>query len=200
MSELCFFSILLSSWYGLSLIVFITLQFLSAPYGRHIRSGWGPVIPSVWGWVFMELPAVIVPIVCCVISERITQSFSLFCLALWQIHYIHRTFIYPFRMRLQGKRMPLLIAITAWVTNLGINYLIFRDLFTFGEQKTGSWWLETHVIIGVLLFASGFYVNRSSDATLRKLRRPGELGYHIPNGGMYRWVSCPNYLGGFCQN
>jgi len=27
------------------------------------------------------------------------------------------------------------------------------------------------------------------------LRRPQESGYKIPYGGLFRWVSCPNYLG-----
>ena len=30
---------------------------------------------------------------------------------------------------------------------------------------------------------------------MRRLRRSGEDGYKIPDGGLYRWVSCPNYLG-----
>lgn len=30
---------------------------------------------------------------------------------------------------------------------------------------------------------------------LRRLRRPGDTSYHIPFGGAYRWVSCPNYFG-----
>jgi steroid 5-alpha reductase family enzyme len=30
---------------------------------------------------------------------------------------------------------------------------------------------------------------------LRNLRAPGDLTYHIPNRGLYRWISCPNYFG-----
>jgi len=27
------------------------------------------------------------------------------------------------------------------------------------------------------------------------LRQPGETGYRIPQGGLYRWISCLNYFG-----
>jgi steroid 5-alpha reductase family enzyme len=30
---------------------------------------------------------------------------------------------------------------------------------------------------------------------LRTLRKPGETGYKIPHGGLYRFISSPNYFG-----
>jgi steroid 5-alpha reductase family enzyme len=45
------------------------------------------------------------------------------------------------------------------------------------------------------LFVAGFIVNRWADLALRSLRKPGETGYRIPYGGLFRHVSCPNYLG-----
>ena len=200
MNEPYFFSILLSGWFALSLMVITTLQLLSAPYGRHIRKGWGPEIPSTWGWVGMELPAIVVPILCFSLSNQKETSFHIFCLSLWLLHYLHRTLIYPFRMRMQSRKMPLLIAVIAFVTNIGVNYLVFRWLFTLGHQKTmGVWWSKTHVLVGTLIFIIGFIINRQSDATLRALRRPGDIDYKIPHGGLYRWVSCPNYLGEIIQ-
>ena len=38
--------------------IFVTLFFVRAPYGRHLRRGWGPLIPNLFGWVIMESPAV----------------------------------------------------------------------------------------------------------------------------------------------
>ena len=38
-------------------------------------------------------------------------------------------------------------------------------------------------------------VNIKSDKILRDLRKPGETGYKVPRGFLYKYVSCPNYLG-----
>jgi steroid 5-alpha-reductase/3-oxo-5-alpha-steroid 4-dehydrogenase 1 len=38
-------------------------------------------------------------------------------------------------------------------------------------------------------------LNLESDARLLSLRAPGEAAYKIPRGGLFAWVSCPNYLG-----
>lgn len=46
-----------------------------------------------------------------------------------------------------------------------------------------------------MLFITGYIINRQADLTLHRLREPGNGGYGIPNGGLYRWVSSPNYLG-----
>ncbi|HEX6242129.1 MAG TPA: 3-oxo-5-alpha-steroid 4-dehydrogenase, partial [Polyangiales bacterium] len=37
--------------------------------------------------------------------------------------------------------------------------------------------------------------NRQSDRILLGLRAPGETGYKIPRGGLYSFISCPNYFG-----
>ena len=48
---------------------------------------------------------------------------------------------------------------------------------------------------GAALFLVGFGINLWADNTLRGLRHPGETGYKIPYGGLYRYISCPNYFG-----
>jgi hypothetical protein len=41
-------------------ITFVYLFFVSAPYGRHIRKGWGRNISARAGWVIMESPCVVI--------------------------------------------------------------------------------------------------------------------------------------------
>ena len=64
------YSYLLMAWVGVAACVFIALQFLTAPYGRHARAGWGPTIHRTAGWVIMESPAVIVFAACFLVSDR----------------------------------------------------------------------------------------------------------------------------------
>ena len=44
MSEQAFFNILLVGWFVLAAAIFVALFFIVAPYGRHLRSSWGPKI------------------------------------------------------------------------------------------------------------------------------------------------------------
>ena len=49
--------------------------------------------------------------------------------------------------------------------------------------------------IEVPIFLAGMAVNVSSDNRLIALRRDNGADYKIPQGGLFRWISCPNYLG-----
>merc|ERR550517_1335207 len=50
-------------------------------------------------------------------------------------------------------------------------------------------------LAGSVCFPCGMFINIQSDTILKNLRRDGETGYKIPYGGMFRFVSSPNYLG-----
>ena len=192
MSELEVFELLQWSWFGLAALVFISLQFISAPYGRHVREGWGPQVPDRVGWMIMEVPAVFTMPVFFFLGDH--NAATIVFITLWELHYINRTFIYPFRTKSKGKRMPLIVALMGGVTNIAIGYLIGRWVFTFGGYDA-SWLYTPQFIAGLCVFAVGFATNNHADHVLLNLRKPGETGYKIPFGGAYRWVSCPNYFG-----
>ena len=44
----------------LAAVTALALLFITAPYGRHVRSGWGPTLGNRVGWVLMESPSVVV--------------------------------------------------------------------------------------------------------------------------------------------
>ena len=52
------FYILLSLWIAIAVITFFYLFFVTAPYGRHASSDWGPSMDARWGWIVMESPSV----------------------------------------------------------------------------------------------------------------------------------------------
>ncbi len=175
--------------------VFAALFFTSAPYGRHLRQGWGPLIANRFSWILMEAPSALVFAACFAFGSVPRNLPILFFFALWELHYVHRAFIYPFTLRDGRKKMPVAVMLMGLAFNLGNAYANGRYLFTFSKGYTQQWLLDPRFLIGVTLFLAGFAINRWADLALRALRQPGETGYRIPYGGLFRWVSCPNYLG-----
>jgi 3-oxo-5-alpha-steroid 4-dehydrogenase 1 len=175
---------------------FITLFFVSAPYGRHIRQGWGSQLPNWLGWLLMESISAIGMLVMFLLGDAAKTATLVIFLLMWEAHYIHRAFIYPFLLHGCKKKMPLVIALLAAVFNLGNVYLNGRYLFHFSGDRYGTdWLLDPRFIAGAILFVIGFSINRWADNTLQGLRRPGATDYKIPYGGLYRYISCPNYFG-----
>jgi len=177
-----------------AIITVLLLSFITAPYGRHERKGWGPTMSNRWGWVLMELPAVAVFVPLYFIGTKSSEWAPLFLLALWQAHYFHRTLIFPFRLKTKGKRVALIIILLGMTFNSLNAYVNARQLSEFGTYPV-TWLLSPQFLIGTVLFAVGYIINRHADRTLLRLRAPGESGYKIPHGGLYKFVSCPNYLG-----
>jgi len=186
---------LLGIWLAVGLVSFIALFRVSAPYGRHLRQGWGPTIHRTIGWVLMELPAAVLPVAFLLFSDRSGDVVSLAFLGLWLAHYFNRALIFPFRMQGGQERMPLSIVGMAFCFNLVNGSLQGWYFFSAGPARDTSWFLDPRFLIGLALFAAGYGLNLHSDAILRRLRAPGDTGYHIPSGGGFRLVSCPNYLG-----
>jgi 3-oxo-5-alpha-steroid 4-dehydrogenase 1 len=195
MTEQAFFHVLLISWFILAALIFVTLFFVVAPYGRHARSGWGPTMDNRLGWIIMEAAAPVVFAVCFALGSNTRTATVLAFFVLWEAHYIHRAFIYPFGLHGVAKRMPVAVMIPALLFNAANAYLNGRYIFTLSDGYMNQWLGDPRFIGGVALFIIGFIINRQADHTLRNLRKPGESGYRIPYGGLYRWISCPNYFG-----
>lgn len=197
LDEAALYPILLAGLGLLALGSFVSLFFVSAAYGRHARPGWGPTLGATAGWILMEAPS---PLIFAALwwtgdpARRFSAS-SLAFLALWLAHYVHRAFIYPFRLRGGRRDMPLSIVALGFTFNLFNAYINGRWLFTLGPARDGGWLLDPRFLAGLALFAAGYFINQQSDHILLNLRKPGETGYKIPQGGLYRYVSCPNYLG-----
>lgn len=175
--------------------VFIALFFVSAPYGRHVRRGWGPMFPNHISWFIMESPSALLFAVFFALGTAPKNLPILLFFVLWELHYVHRAFIYPWTIRDGHKKMPIGVMLMGFAFNIGNAYANGYYLFNLSHGYSSSWLLDARFLIGVNLFVSGFIINRWADLSLRSLRKPGEINYRIPYGGLFHWVSCPNYLG-----
>ena len=191
-----FFRIILVISLIVAVIVFPVLFFIAAPYGRYARRGWGPQLPNWLGWLLMESVSSILMLVMFILDGAPRTITLVIFLLMWEAHYIHRAFIYPFSLRDKWKPMPVMVSLMGAIFNLGNAYLNGRYLFDLsGSRYNSDWLIKPQFILGGLLFIAGFIINRQADNTLRGLRTEGELGYKIPKGGLYQYISCPNYFG-----
>jgi len=194
MNELELFNWFMILMVILAIIVFITLFKKTAGYGQHISEKSGPTINDKTGWIIMEIPTIIVYLVFYLIGEFQTNLMTLLFLAFWMMHYGYRTFIFPALIR--GKRpMPISIIIGGMVFNAVNAYIQGRWINTLSGGYETNWIFTPMFIIGIIIFFSGFFIHVHSDHIIRNLRHPGETEFKIPYGGMFRFVSCPSYLG-----
>ena len=143
MGESTIFGILLLGWFALAAGMAIVLSVVTAPYGRHVRRGWGPTMGNRLGWVIMEAPAPLVFGFCFVGGTYRSGLTAWVFLLMWQAHYVHRAFIYPFSLHSTQARMPLLIVDGKPITweELGrmvVPYAGFRfklDILDRSEEK-----------------------------------------------------------------
>ena len=176
----------------LAAVTCLGLLFITAPYGRYQRKGWGPSLPTTAGWILMEFPAVVIFSLIFVTGDHAFAAVPLVFLAMWHIHYVNRAFIFPVRLHSGSTRMPLLIPMLGILFNSLNAYINARWISHFGRYGT-EWLTDPRFLIGCVIFVAGWLGNLHSDAVLRKLRRTGDREYRIPNGGLFRWISAPNY-------
>jgi protein-S-isoprenylcysteine O-methyltransferase Ste14 len=180
-------------------IIAFALFFITAPYGRHARPGWGKPLKSSTGWIIMETPAVATISILFFSSQRTgVLTFWIFW-ALWQSHYLYRTYIYPFKLKGNKNSIPWTIVLMAITFNIWNGFLNGAWLFYISDTYTPNWFLTPQFTTGTTLFFAGMIINRQSDKILLNLRTKNENGYKIPSGGLYRFVSMPAYSGELIQ-
>jgi protein-S-isoprenylcysteine O-methyltransferase Ste14 len=192
-TEADFHRIAVYSELALGAATIVAVSFITAPYGRHTRKGFGPAIPQRLAWVLMEAPAVLVWGAIYLMGDHRAEAAPLAMLSLWMLHYVQRTFVFPFRIRSEGKTTPVFVVLSAVVFNLLNAYVNARWVSHFGVYASG-WLSDPRFLIGAGMFLAGWALNIQADNVLLRLRAPGETGYKVPRGGLYELISCPNYF------
>lgn len=186
------------AWIALGIAVFIILNFITAPYGRHTKTTWGPLIDNKLGWFIMEFFLLVVLFYFILTGINEQSIVNIIITALITIHYLDRSIIFPIRIQTKGKKMPLLIMIFALGFNLSNGFLFGYYLGNF-KVYTLNWLTTPQFIIGTLIFITGAVINKYADTILINLRKPNETDYKIPYGGLFKYVSCPNLFGEIVQ-
>lgn len=189
------FNWILYSWIAIAVVIFPVLLKITAPYGRHSKTNWGPMINNNLGWFLMELPAFAIFVGLVISGNGLSVNIITLFMGLWFIHYFHRAIIFPLRLRTRKKKMPVLIMVFAVFFN-SVNGFI--NGYWFGYLSPGyeiSWLYDPRFIVGGLLFVLGFFINQYHDKLLLDLRKKNPGEYKIPFGGLFRYISCPNFYG-----
>jgi 3-oxo-5-alpha-steroid 4-dehydrogenase 1 len=199
-----FFYDLLYIMFIVGLVVFISLYFVDAGYGKMRTEKWGPAMSNKAGWFLMEAPVFLVVLYLYFKSlplyDGVTANvpYWVFFL-LFEFHYFQRSFIFPFLLKGKGK-MPFAIMILSFIWNVINGYIQGFWLFHLAPQfypdlYTPAWVTTPQFIIGTVIFIIGWCINMHSDYVIRTLRKPGDTNHYLPKKGLYKYVTSANYLG-----
>lgn len=176
--------------------------FAQSPYGRFADSKWGLELNPKLGWWLMEIPATAVFVWFFLMAENPWRMTPMVLAAIWLLHYGNRGWFFPLSIRVApGSKSSfgvVVMALGMFVT--GIHAYLHAEWFTtFGDHLTREWLADPRFLIGVAVYAVGFFLIVTSESVVRNLRDPNagpdEPRYKIPYGFGYRWVSSPQYLG-----
>ena len=184
----------------LAVVVFIALFFIDAGYGKFYQPKWGPSLDNHLGWFLMEVPVFVAMLLLWWFSDRRADGVRMVFLLLFEIHYFHRSFIFPRQLR-GHSRMPLAIVLMGALFNT-LNALMQGGWIFYlspADFYPKDWLLSLPFLAGTLLFFAGMYINIQSDSIIRNLRKPGDTAHYLPKGGMFRYVTSANYFGEFTE-
>ncbi|EDV21636.1 uncharacterized protein TRIADDRAFT_59840 [Trichoplax adhaerens] len=134
--------------FGLGACTLPSLMFLTAPYGRYTRDGFGYTINGKLMWFIQEMPSLLIPIIM-LFEDDADQIHNLpnrILLGQFLLHYTQRTLIFPFLLR-GGKPTPAMVGLMATCFCIYNGYLQGRYLTAFAVYDR-SWLADPRFIIG----------------------------------------------------
>ncbi|XP_008303439.1 3-oxo-5-alpha-steroid 4-dehydrogenase 2b [Stegastes partitus] len=162
-------------------------------YGRHM----GPspparTVPARLAWFLQEMPALLIPLFLMFTSHKSSSMGKFLLIGTFCVHYFHRTFVYSPLTR--GRPFPLGVMVAGGFF-CSLNGFLQGHYLLHCVQFDHEWSTDYRCMTGLLLFYTGMAINIHSDCILRNLRKPNDVVYKIPTGGLFEYVSGANYLG-----
>ncbi|KAK2824105.1 hypothetical protein Q5P01_021280 [Channa striata] len=162
-------------------------------YGRHIQIGLQTrTVPARLAWFLQETPALLIPLLLMLTSDKPFCMGTYLLLGTFCMHYFYRVFIYSLLTR--GTPVPLGVMVAAGCF-CSLNGSLQGHYLLHCAQFDDRWSADYRYKTGLLLFYFGMAITIHSDYILCNLRKPGEVNYKIPKGGLFEYVSGANYLG-----
>ncbi|MCQ2331307.1 MAG: 3-oxo-5-alpha-steroid 4-dehydrogenase, partial [Paludibacteraceae bacterium] len=103
-------------------VIFISLYFVDAGYGKMRTEKWGPAINNKVGWFLMEAPVFVVMLYLWAVSDVKWQIPYVIFLLIFEFHYFQRSFIFPFLLKGNSK-MPVAIMFLSVLWNIINGYV-----------------------------------------------------------------------------
>lgn len=201
--------LLLVAWVYLGLTFVITYLW-PAPYGKFQHSATKVKllqrltqlqISAPLAWMVQEVPSLLLSLMAQVFFYHADLYKKMLLLSPFVLHYFNRSVVFPIQLK-KGKPVPL-VTVTAATMFTAFNGLL-QSLSLLNSLKNSTlievaglslYYPSLVEVVGLSLFCLGMVANMHSDHLLRRLRGQGETGYKIPMGGLFTFVSSPNYLG-----
>ncbi|CAJ1054122.1 -oxo-5-alpha-steroid 4-dehydrogenase 2-like [Xyrichtys novacula] len=194
------------SWLSWTLIVggvayLLRHRWSHTPYGRYSPAE-GLFCPARLGWLLQEVPSFLVPLLLLLLppgeeeqeeaTEGVRSTGRTLLLCTFMLHYFQRSFIYSFLTK--GRPVPLPIVLYGAIF-CSLNGFLQGHHLLHCARFEHTWMTHVRMAAGYLLFVVGMIINIHSDHILRHLRKPGEVVYRIPRGGLFEFVSGANFFG-----
>ncbi|XP_069385712.1 3-oxo-5-alpha-steroid 4-dehydrogenase 2a isoform X2 [Paralichthys olivaceus] len=161
-------------------------------YGRYVSAD-RRCCSARLGWFLQEVPSFLLPLLLPLLTgDPGSGPGRTLLLCTFTLHYFHRSFIYAFLTR--GRPIPLRTIVFAAIF-CSLNGFLQGHHLLHCARFDDTWLTYARLAAGFLLFVVGLSINIHSDHILRSLRKPGEVVYRIPHGGMFEFVSGANFFG-----
>ena len=186
------YNLILIPWLILAIISFLLLFKITAPYGKFSDRKYGVLINYKLGWFIQEIISPLFLFYFFYTGDIEKTFIHWFLIIIWILHYINRSIIFPLRLK-KSSKMPISVILSAIFFNIingFTNGYYLGNLAAFSDE----YFLNINFIMGLLFFIIGVSINVNADNILIKIRNQNK-GYQIPNGKLYNFISCPNYLG-----